>query len=132
MPTAKRDYYEVLEVAKNASVDDIKKAYRKSALKFHPDKNPGNKDAELRFKECAEAYEVLSDADKRGRYDKYGHDGLRGTAMHDYSNMDVHNVEDLFSAVLRRRHVRSAQALAGQPVPAAARLAATILKRRCN
>ena len=53
----------------------------------------------MRFKECAEAYEVLSDADKRARYDQYGHEGLRGTAMHDYSNMDVHNVEDLFSQI---------------------------------
>ncbi len=99
MPTAKRDYYEILEVVKNASTDDIKKAYRKSALKYHPDKNPGDKEAELRFKECAEAYEVLSDADKRARYDRHGHEGLRGSNMHDYSNMDAHSVEDLFSQI---------------------------------
>lgn len=98
MPTAKRDYYEVLEVQKTASVDEIKKAYRKAALKHHPDKNPGDKDAEQKFKDCAEAYEVLSDPDKRARYDQYGHEGLRGTTMHDYSHMDVNSIEDLFSA----------------------------------
>jgi molecular chaperone DnaJ len=99
MPTAKRDYYEILEVTKTSSTDDIKKAYRKSALKYHPDKNPGDKEAELRFKECAEAYEVLSDADKRARYDRHGHEGLRGAGVHDYSNMDAHSVEDLFSQI---------------------------------
>jgi molecular chaperone DnaJ len=98
MPTAKRDYYEVLEVSKTATVEEIKKAYRRSALKYHPDKNPGNAEAELRFKECAEAYEVLSDQQKRARYDQYGHEGLRGTTMHDYQNMDVSSIEDLFSA----------------------------------
>ncbi|HUO08946.1 MAG TPA: molecular chaperone DnaJ [Phycisphaerae bacterium] len=98
MPTAKRDYYEVLEVSKTATVDEIKKAYRKAAHKFHPDKNPGDKEAEHKFKESAEAYEVLSDQQKRARYDQYGHEGLRGTPMHDYSNMDVHSIEDLFSA----------------------------------
>ena len=64
MPTAKRDYYEVLEVTRTASADEIKKAYRKAALKHHPDKNPGDKEAEAKFKECAEAYEVLSDPEK--------------------------------------------------------------------
>ena len=98
MPTAKRDYYEVLEITRTVTVEEIKKAYRKAALKFHPDKNPGDKDAEHRFKECAEAYEVLSDPDKRSRYDQHGHDGLRGTTMHDYSNMNTSNIEDLFSA----------------------------------
>jgi len=73
---AKRDYYEVLGVEKNASADDIKRAYRRLAIKYHPDKNPGDKDAEAKFKECAEAYEVLSDADKRRQYDQFGHDGL--------------------------------------------------------
>jgi molecular chaperone DnaJ len=91
---AKRDYYEVLGVDKNASADDIKRSYRRMAMKYHPDKNPDDKDAEAKFKECAEAYEVLSDANKRQRYDQFGHEGLRGAGMHDFSRM---NVEDIFS-----------------------------------
>ena len=75
---AKRDYYEVLGVDKSASADEIKKAYRKMAVKYHPDKNPGNKEAEEKFKEAAEAYSVLSDADKKARYDQFGHAGVEG------------------------------------------------------
>ncbi len=75
---AKRDYYEVLEVSKSASADEIKKAYRKMALKYHPDKNPGDKTAEEKFKEAAEAYEVLSDENKKARYDQFGHAGMNG------------------------------------------------------
>jgi len=89
----KRDYYEILGVSRNAEADEIKKAYRKMAIKFHPDKNPDNKDAEDKFKEAAEAYEVLSDADKRARYDRYGHDGLRGGA----SGFHEMNMDDIFS-----------------------------------
>lgn len=74
----KRDYYEVLGVAKNATDDEIKKAYRKLAIKYHPDKNPDNKEAEEKFKEAAEAYDVLSNADKRARYDQFGHAGAQG------------------------------------------------------
>lgn len=74
----KRDYYEVLGVGREASVDEIKKAYRKLAMQYHPDQNPGNKDAEEKFKEAAEAYAALSDADKRQAYDQYGHAGLGG------------------------------------------------------
>src|SRR5690606_21006476 len=74
----KRDYYEVLGVSKGASADEIKKAYRKLALKYHPDKNPGDKEAEEKFKEAAEAYEVLSDANKKARYDQFGHAGMGG------------------------------------------------------
>ena len=75
---AKRDYYEVLGVQKGATAEEIKKAYRKLAVKYHPDKNPGNKEAEEKFKEAAEAYSVLSDADKKARYDQFGHAGVEG------------------------------------------------------
>ena len=75
---SKRDYYEVLGVAKGASADEIKKAYRKLAVKYHPDKNPGNKEAEEKFKEAAEAYAVLSDPDKKAKYDQFGHAGVDG------------------------------------------------------
>src|SRR5687767_1033932 len=81
--TEKRDYYEVLGLARGASLDDIKKAYRKLAVKFHPDKNPGDPDAEEKFKEAAEAYGVLSDDEKRARYDRYGHQGLGGATGFD-------------------------------------------------
>lgn len=77
---AKRDYYEVLGVEKTASADEIKKAYRKKAIQYHPDKNPGDKAAEEKFKEAAEAYEVLSNPDKRARYDQFGHAGVEGAA----------------------------------------------------
>jgi molecular chaperone DnaJ len=87
---AKRDYYEVLGVAKGASADDIKKSYRKLAMQFHPDRNPGNKEAEAKFKEAAEAYEVLSDDQKRARYDQLGHAGVDGMghAGHGFSSME--------------------------------------------
>ena len=75
---AKSDYYDVLGVDKNSAQDDIKKAYRKLAFKYHPDKNPGDKDAEEKFKEATEAYEVLNNAEKRGLYDQHGHAGLGG------------------------------------------------------
>ena len=76
---AKRDYYEVLGVSKNASDDEIKKAYRKLAIKYHPDKNPGDKTAEEKFKEINEAHDVLSDKQKRARYDQFGHAGVGGS-----------------------------------------------------
>ena len=75
---AKRDYYEVLGVSKNADDKEIKKSYRKIAMKYHPDRNEGDKAAEEKFKEAAEAYEVLSDGDKRARYDRFGHAGVSG------------------------------------------------------
>ena len=75
---AKRDYYEVLGVSKDTGLEEIKKTYRGLAMKYHPDKNPGDKEAEEKFKEAAEAYEVLSDQTKRAQYDRFGHDGLKG------------------------------------------------------
>jgi molecular chaperone DnaJ len=88
----KRDYYDVLNVARTASQEEIKKAYRQLALKYHPDRNPGNKEAEEKFKEAAEAYEVLSDADKRARYDRFGHEGMRGTNFREFTD-----INDVFS-----------------------------------
>jgi molecular chaperone DnaJ len=76
----KRDYYEVLGVSRTASESELKKAYRKLALRYHPDKNLNNKEAEEKFKEAAEAYEVLSDPEKRARYDRYGHAGVGGAS----------------------------------------------------
>jgi molecular chaperone DnaJ len=96
---AKRDYYEVLGVSKTASDADIKSAYRRMAMKHHPDKNPDDKEAEAKFKECAEAYEVLSDADKRKRYDQFGHEGLRGIGMRDYSHMRWQDIGSIFEDI---------------------------------
>jgi molecular chaperone DnaJ len=94
MPMAtKRDYYEVLGIQRTAEEVDIKKAYRQMAVKYHPDKNPDDPDAERKFKEAAEAYEVLSDSAKRQRYDRYGHAGLEGAGVHDFRN-----AEDIMSA----------------------------------
>jgi molecular chaperone DnaJ len=90
----KRDYYEVLGVSKNATKEELKKAYRKIALKYHPDKNPGDTEAENKFKEAAEAYEVLHDDDKRRRYDQFGHAGLSGSYGGGGFGMDI---EDIFS-----------------------------------
>jgi molecular chaperone DnaJ len=88
MAVTKRDYYEVLGVVREAPPEEIKKAYRQMALKFHPDRNPGDDGATKKFKEAAEAYEVLSDPGKRQRYDRYGHAGLNGTAVHDFQSTD--------------------------------------------
>jgi molecular chaperone DnaJ len=92
---AKRDYYEVLGIQKNASKDDIKKAYRRLAIQYHPDKNPGNKEAEEKFKEATEAYEVLSDDQKKSAYDQFGFAGVEGmSGGHDWSNF--RGFEDIF------------------------------------
>jgi molecular chaperone DnaJ len=87
--TTKRDYYEVLGVNRNASDAEIKKAFNQLALKFHPDRNPGDTETAAHFREVAEAYEVLRDGDKRQRYDRYGHAGLEGVAMPDFNNADI-------------------------------------------
>jgi molecular chaperone DnaJ len=91
---AKRDYYEILGIPRNAAAEEIKKAYRQMALKHHPDRNPGNKDAEERFKEAAEAYSVLADAQKRSIYDRFGQDGLRGEGFQGFSGFDSSVFED--------------------------------------
>jgi molecular chaperone DnaJ len=91
---AKRDYYEILGISKGASASEIKKAYRKKAIEFHPDKNPDDKTAEAKFKEAAEAYEVLSDADKKARYDQFGHQAFEGGGGFGGGGM---NMDDIFS-----------------------------------
>lgn len=91
---AKRDYYEILKIDKNATVSEIKKAYRKKALKYHPDKNPDDKGAEAKFKEAAEAYEVLSNPDKKARYDQFGHQAFEGAGGFGGGGM---NMDDIFS-----------------------------------
>ena len=92
---AKRDYYEVLGVDKSASADELKKAYRKLALKYHPDRNPDDKEAEEKFKEAAEAYSVLSDPDKKSRYDQFGHAGVDGQGG--FGGGAGMNMNDIFS-----------------------------------
>ena len=104
----KRDYYEVLGVSKDANADDLKKAYRKLALKYHPDKNPGDKTAEEKFKEAAEAYDVLSNPDKRARYDQFGHAGMGagpesggggGFGGYSYQNMVINDIFSQFGDI---------------------------------
>lgn len=113
----KKDYYEILGVSRSASSDEIKKAYRQLALKYHPDRNPGDKDAEERFKEAAEAYEVLHEADKRRIYDQYGHEGLQGSGFQGFEGADdiFNSFSDLFGEMFgfssgrrRRRPTRGA------------------------
>src|SRR5688572_30858472 len=89
----KRDYYEVLGLSRDASEDDVKKAYRKVAFKLHPDRNPGDKEAESRFKEAAEAYEILGSPETRARYDQFGHAGMDGAGFGGFSNLN-----DIFAA----------------------------------
>ena len=105
MAENKRDYYEVLGVEKTASAEEIKKAYRKAAKKYHPDLNPGDKEAEARFKEVNEAYEILSDQEKRSRYDQFGHAGVdpnygaggAGGGFGGFGGMDF-DMGDIFSS----------------------------------
>ena len=97
---AKRDYYEVLGVIKTSSPEEIKKAYRKSALKYHPDKNKGDKTAEAKFKEASEAYHILSDKERRANYDQFGHAAFEGAGNRSgFSNFDFTNsFSDIFGS----------------------------------
>jgi len=97
MATKKRDYYEVLGVVRTATGQELKSAFRKLAIQFHPDKNEGDKVSEEKFKECSEAYEVLSDPDKRRKYDQFGHAGMGG--HHDFSHMDVADIFSMFDDI---------------------------------
>ena len=103
---AKRCYYEILGVERTASDETIKKNYRKLAMLYHPDKNPGNQEAEEKFKEAAEAYEILSDSAKRQRYDRFGHEGLKGSDFQGFSSFDdiFSNFNDIFSDFFGTRH----------------------------
>src|ERR1700738_5238424 len=94
----KRDYYEVLEVSKDADDETIKRAYRRLAMQHHPDRNEGDKEAEARFREAAEAYDVLRDPKKRARYDRYGHAGLDESGLHHFDNTE--DVMDVFGDLL--------------------------------
>lgn len=93
------DYYQALGVERSATAEDIKRAYRKCAMKYHPDRNPGDAEAELKFKECAEAFEVLGDPQKRQRYDRYGKEGLRGSGMHDFGAMNAGDIFGMFEDI---------------------------------
>ncbi|MBR4160545.1 MAG: molecular chaperone DnaJ [Bacteroidaceae bacterium] len=95
----KRDYYEVLGVQKGASEDEIKKAYKKMAIKYHPDRNPGDKEAEEKFKEAAEAYDVLRDPDKRARYDQFGHAGMGGAGGFGGQGFDMNDIFSMFGDI---------------------------------
>ena len=100
MPTT-RDYYEILSIERTADAEEIKRAYRRLAMKYHPDRNPGDTEAEAKFKEAAEAYEILSDQSRRARYDQFGHEGVRGSgaAGHDFSRMDVQDIFSMFQDI---------------------------------
>ncbi|UCC29953.1 MAG: molecular chaperone DnaJ [Phycisphaerales bacterium] len=115
VPGTKRDYYEVLGLSRDASPEQIKKAYRRLAHKYHPDRNREDPDAETKFKEAAEAFEVLSDPGKRQRYDQFGHAGLSGVGVHDFSHMGVDDIFSMFDDIFGgafgfggRRHRRGA------------------------
>jgi molecular chaperone DnaJ len=93
---AKRDYYEILSVSRTATEQEIKSSYRKLAMQWHPDRNPGNAEAEEKFKECTEAYSVLMDADKRARYDQYGHAAVNGGGFSGFDGSNFADVSDIF------------------------------------
>ena len=92
----KRDYYDILGIDRSATNDEVKKAYRKKAMEYHPDRNPGNKEAEEMFKEAAEAYDVLSNPEKKARYDRYGHAGVGGAGSYSHVDFDIHTIFERF------------------------------------
>src|SRR3954462_13559436 len=96
---AKRDYYEILSVSRTATEQEIKSSYRKLAMQWHPDRNPGNAEAEEKFKECSEAYSVLMDADKRARYDQYGHAAVTGGGFSGFNGSNFADVSDIFGDI---------------------------------
>lgn len=112
MPTT-RCYYEILGVERTSSAEDLKRAYRRLAMKYHPDRNPGDAKAEEEFKACAEAYEVLSDDDKRARYDQHGHAGLRQTPGHDFRSMHAQDIFSMFEEIFGGGGNRSGRARRG-------------------
>src|SRR4030081_1528689 len=96
---SKRDYYEILSIQKSSTADEIKNAYRKLALQFHPDRNPGDKSAEEKFKEISEAYEVLSDGEKRRIYDQHGHEGLGRTGFTGFEGVGIDDILGHFGSI---------------------------------
>ena len=100
---AELDYYEILEIERSASQEEIKKAYRKMALKYHPDRNPDDKEAEEKFKIVNEAYQVLSDEEKRSVYDRYGKSGLEGRGFHGFEGQSYEDIMDDLSAIFVKR-----------------------------
>ena len=111
-----RCYYEVLSVERSADGTEIKRAYRRLAMKFHPDRNPGDETAEEKFKEAAEAYEVLSDTERRAVYDQHGHAGLRSRPGHDFHSMHVDDIFSMFNDIFGGGGGHSrARTRAGQP-----------------
>ena len=115
---AKRDYYDVLGVERGASEGDVKKAYRRLAMKYHPDRNPDDDDAEERFKEASEAYEVLSDQEKREAYDRFGHAGVDGRGF-ETGGFSTGNFADIFSDIFALAISATSSAAGAAAVPCA-------------
>ena len=107
---AKKDYYEILGIGKSASADEIKKAYRKMAIKYHPDKNPDDKEAEAKFKEAAEAYEVLSNPEKKSRYDQFGHQAFDGAGGFGGGGMNMDELMQEYFPVPEESNPKSSEA----------------------
>src|SRR2546423_9167654 len=118
---SKRDYYEILGVTRTATEQEIKSAYRRLAVKYHPDKNPGDAEAEEKFKEAAEAYSILSDAEQRTRYDRFGHAGVSSSAGASWGAPGFGGLEDILGDLFGFGDVFGAGSRTGSPPPAWAR-----------